>query len=267
MNSPRPAARAAAALALALAAAIPLAGSAPEAQFLAGSLTPAPALPGEAVSMVITDTTGEGFVFGCFPEIFPGSQTAAPIPPFIGCAAVLFAVAPHGSVGMIWDQTIGGGTAVPPGDYWLRFSSFSPDFQEARSDWFCLSIQLPDEPTLRLLEPARVGADAAMEVVLPGATFAPYRVLASLDSSQPLALPGLELFLTHDALFEQTLYPDNGVFAGGSGFLDVNGRADDVALHVPDDPSLAYQGLVAQAVIELGGNLYPTNAVAITVAP
>ena len=265
MNSQRPAARAAAALALC--AALARAGSAPEAQSLAGALTPAPALPGETVSMVVTDTTGEGFLFGCFPEIHPGSQAAAPIPPFIGCAAVLFAVAPHGSVGMTWDQTIGGGAAVPPGDYWLRFQSFSLDFQEARSDWFCLSVQLPDAPTLRLLEPARVGADAAMEVVLPGATFAPYRVLASLDSAWPLELPGLELCLTHDALFEQTLYPDNGVFVGGSGFLDVNGRTDDVALRVPDDPSLAYQGLVAQAVIELGGNLYPTNAVAITVAP
>lgn len=253
---------------LATAVALWVASSAAGAQRLAGHFSPNPALPGEPVTLTLTDATGGGFHWGCDLEMIRvGEQDGPVVTVASGCNGALFFTPPDGSRVVGWDQNDVDGNPAAPGRYWFRARSFAPGDFALSVDWFCLSIQDANAPALRLVDDTRVGEATELQLTAPNEPFAPFLVLASITSNHPLSLPGLDLCLTPDLLFAVTLAAAvSPVFEPGLGWLDGAGAAV-VRAAIPDDPSLSFQGFHVQALLATAAGIVATNDLSLTILP
>lgn len=244
--------------------ALALAAGSTRAQVVAGEFSPNPAAPGDLVVLTLTDATGSGYQTSCdFDMLRQGSQNGPVVPLFQGCTGAVSTIGPHGTREILWDQTDVDGNVQPPGRYWFRARTFT---STTHFDWFCLSIQDPDDPALRVVVPPEVDGVAEFALSAPEEPFAFYVVLASVTSNEPLGVAGLDLCLSTDALLAVTLHESNPVFRNGIGLLDDAGEAAVQAV-LPDDPSLAHQGFHLQALVETPSGLVTTNDLSVTVRP
>lgn len=213
------------------------------AQDLSGELSPNPAAPGEPVAFTITDATGQGLTLSSpcsFFTIHQGAQDGPDVGLSVACPAVLVGVEPHGSYGFTWDQRDRDGNLVPPGRYWFQAQAWEPGFGRLLTEWFCLSIQGPDEPALRAAGPARVGETTPMKLSSTADAGAPYLAALSLSSNDPVSAFGLETCLSLPVFVTFLVHP--------FGFLDASGQSD-LAVQVPDIPQIRSLGFHVQALV------------------
>lgn len=240
------------------------------AQAVAGSFTPNPAPPGAAITFTGTDSTGGGLNLPSpctWYRIRPGTPAAPPLSLGIGCPAVIVPVAPNGTFSFSWDQTDSSGTLVPPGLYWVETFVFDPSFSTTFTDFFCISIQPAGAPALVQNSPAQVGQSASLTISSPAHPGAAYLTALSATSNTPFTLFGQLFCLSPDNLFNISILNPASVMSSWFGFLDATGTSSGLAVDVPADPSLAYLGFHAQAVIAGPAGFVLTNDLSFTIQP
>lgn len=241
------------------------------AQSISLEVSPNPIPPGSSALITGTDATGGGLALpsGCgWLSIHQGSPTGPEIGFPGGCGAAIIDVAANGSFGYTWFGLDENGVPLPDGEYWLESFVYSPDFSTVHTDWFCVSVQAPDQPTLSTSGAPQVGQALALDLSAPAFAGTPYIAGASFSSNAPIAIPGLgQLCLSADNLFWASYpAPVAGVFQNFQGALDASGQAS-LSLQLPGFPPLAYQALQLQAVLIAPTGFVKTNALTLSIRP
>lgn len=242
-----------------------------DAQAIAGSFSPNPAELGDVITFTGTDSRGFGFFLGTpcsWHLVHQGTQDGPLIDIVQGCGQIVVPVAPSGSHSITWDQMDFHGNAVPPGKYWFEIKSGSGLDGSLRVDWFCLEIRTAaSDPALRQASPAQVGAVVPLEIEAPDDPFALYRVVASFTSNNPLRALGLDFCVSPDPLLLWSLLQPSSLFTEGIGILDGAGKSTGLAVNIPNNPALAYQGFHLQAVLITASGSVLTNDLSLTILP
>ncbi len=228
------------------------------AQEFSAEFSPNPAPPGAQVTFTVTDATGQGLILPspCFVTIHRGTQDGPIVGLSVACPQVLVPVPPNGSYSFTWDQRDENGKLVPPGRYWFAAQQ-AIDFGE--DDFFCLSIQGPEEPALTAKVAAEVGRTTALMINSPNDAGALYLAALSMSSNSPLSVFGLDTCLSPPIFISPLVRP--------IGFLGSSGQAN-LAVRIPKIPGLSFQGFHVQALIIGNGRAWRlTNGLSFSIRP
>lgn len=232
-----------------------------QAQAVAGSFSPNPAPVGVPLTFTGTDATGQGLNLpspcGWY-RIHQGSQTGPIVNLGIFCIQVIVPVAPNGTFSFTWDQQDANNVQVPADTYWFEVRTWDQGFNTLHVNWFAISIQNPGEPAITAAGPARVGLQTPLQITVPSEPGALWIAACSLDSNNPIVVPGLDIALSAPFFLEP--------FTSPVGLLDATGASTGLELIVPNSPIFLWQGLHVQSLI-VGTTLVMTNDLSFTVQP
>ena len=230
------------------------------AQDLSGEFSPNPAPPGAPVTFTLTDATGQGLILSSscgFFTIHQGTQDGPTVGLSIACPQVQVSVPANGSFSFTWDQRDANGNPVPQGRYWFEARAWDPGLAQMLTEFFCLSIQRPDEPALTAGGVAQVGKTTALTINSPNDPGAPYLAFVSLSSNRPFSAFGLDTCLSLP-IFVSPLVK-------AFGFLGSSGQAN-LAVRVPNLPGLSFEGFHVQALV--AGSVWRlTNDLSFSIRP
>ncbi len=230
------------------------------AQAVSLEFAPNPAPPGVPITFTLTDSTGVGRALPTrctWLRIRAGSQRGPDLGLSFFCPPTVHQIPPNGTFSLLWDQLDRNQQSVPWGTYWIETITWDPTLTSVTTDWFCLSVQHPNAPSLTAAGPAAVGQITPLQIALPGSPGGLYWCGLSLDSRNPATILGLRTCLSLPITGDACL--------NAFGSMDGMGNSHGLQLLVPNLPALRHRGLQLQALLLDPNGIALTNPLSLTV--